>query len=248
MLASNGFAFSFVFAWVAGLAATATACKCVRNASLRGLAYTSGVGTSRGTAQRALSVFTCGVVAFGALYGLIIGFLGPDGAMTLTVRLVGSAVVQWFFTGTGLLILLWGAKELRYVPDPSRRLPPPAREGLAAKLTKAGLMGSLVGLFAEGHAFPPLRESLTYAAALSSPGHGAAVMAIHGLGQITVMGVLFLPLFHAPLRPLRRYLAERPRRLAEVGAAALISGGSYFVYYWGLVISAAIWSSGLRPG
>src|SRR5690625_6798189 len=58
------------------------------------------------------------------------------------------------------------------------------------------MMGSLVGLFAVGRPFPVFREFMTYAATAESPTYGAAVMVIHGLGQITILLVLFFILVY----------------------------------------------------
>src|SRR5690554_6489402 len=75
----RGGTFGFIFAAVAGLAATFTACNCVAFAMIPGLACTSDNTDIRTTAIRTLIAFVTPVVLIGAMYGIFIGFLGPEG-------------------------------------------------------------------------------------------------------------------------------------------------------------------------
>jgi hypothetical protein len=76
---AQGMRFGFVFAWVAGLAATFTACDCVVYALLPGLTCTTEQSSSRQSALKTLAFFTVAVTAVGAAYGMFIGLLGARG-------------------------------------------------------------------------------------------------------------------------------------------------------------------------
>lgn len=240
--AENGAAFGFLFGAVAGLAATFTACNCVVFAMLPGLACRAGTTKSSTTALRALAVFTAGVVTVGAAYGWYVGTLGPDGMAAYNAgRLFQANVV---FTGIGLVMLAWGAFELGLVGGGRSAL----RTWLAEPTTKAGIMGLLVGAFAVGRPFPVMRDFLVYAASARSPLYGAAVMTMQGLGQIALMVGLFLILVYGLRDRLATWVTRKPHQVALVNAIALLAGGTFFVFYWGLAFAFDIGRWGFRLG
>ena len=149
MFAQHGFGFGFLFAAVAGLAATFTACNCVVFAMLPGLAG-AGTAESRRPALAALGAFTTAVMVVGSLYGAFIGFLGPQGIQAFNSPAVRSAQARAIFSGIGLLMLLWGAFEFGFLDSLRRRVSPEARAFFSQPTTKAGLLGLLVGTFAIG--------------------------------------------------------------------------------------------------
>jgi sulfite exporter TauE/SafE len=245
--AQNGFGFGFLFAGIAGLAATFTACNCVVFAILPGLAATGRAGAGR-TALRTLGIFAAAVMIVGALYGSFIGFLGPDGIQAFNSRAVRSAQASTIFSAIGLFMLGWGALELGLLEPLRRRVSPEARAFFAQPTTKAGVLGVMVGAFAIGRPFPVMRDFLVYAAAAHNPFYGAAVMMIQGLGQIAAMVALFLVLVYGLGRALPRWVATRPQQVTLVTAAALVVGGSFFIYYWGLAPAFNIGRWGFRLG
>jgi hypothetical protein len=244
----SAYGFGFVFAVVAGLAATFTACNWVVYAMIPGLTCPAPAAHSRSSAGRTLGLFLLGVVAVGAVYGGFVGLLGPDGVRTFNERALRLAVAQWVFCTIGVAMLLWAAVELGFLAGPIDRLPLRTRRFFAAPQARATLMGLIVGFFAVGRPFPVFREFLTYAATAQSPAYGALVMAVQGLGQVAVAVVLFLLLVRGPLRPLRAWLVERPLRSALISALALATGGAFFVYYWGPSISFGLGRWGFRLG
>jgi sulfite exporter TauE/SafE len=245
--AQNGFGFGFLFAAVAGLAATFTACNCVVFAMLPGLAAGSRDG-SRRAALVSLGAFTAGVMLVSAPYGAFVGLLGPDGIEAFNARPVRSAQAGTIFTTLGVIMIGWGALELGFFESLRRRTSGETRAFLAQPATKAGLLGLMVGAFAIGRPFPVMRDFLVYAATAESPLYGAAVMMIQGLGQIAVMVVLLLAMVYGLGGWLSRWVSTRPHQVAMVTAVALVAGGTFFAYYWGLARAFDIGRWGFRLG
>lgn len=244
-----GLGFGVIFAVVAGLAATFTACNCVVFAMLPGLAAAGEPRTRRGgPALRALGVFTAGVLAVGAAYGMFIGFLGADGIEAFNAGPVRLAQASAVFSVLGMAMLAWGAFELGLLAPVRRRFSPVTLAFLTQPTTKATLLGLMVGTFAVGRPFPVMRDFLAYAAAAESPLYGASVMMVQGLGQIAVMAALFLVLMLGFGSALERWMAARPQQPALVSAMALIAGGTFFVFYWGLSVAFDIGRWGVKLG
>ncbi|MCC5941113.1 MAG: sulfite exporter TauE/SafE family protein [Balneolaceae bacterium] len=244
----RGSGFGFVFAAIAGLAATFTACNCVAFAMIPGLACSTDKQATRKTAIRAIVAFTLPVVVIGAAYGIFVGFLGADGVAAINERPVRLAQAQAVFSIIGAVMIFWGLIELGYLNWFTKRLSPLTREFFGTSVAKAGLMGTLVGLFAVGRPFPVFREFMTYAAAAESPAYGAAVMTIHGLGQIAVLlGLFFLLVWFAGNR-MMNWATEKPWQPRMVTALALLGGGAYFVFYWGIAFIYDVGRWGFKLG
>jgi hypothetical protein len=245
--AINGMGFGALFAAVAGLAATFTACNSVVFAMLPGLAA-GAEAPGRTRSLSALGVFTAGVLVVGAAYGMFIGFLGPGGIEAFNAGPVRFAQASAVFSLLGTVMLLWGAYDLGLLDGVRRRLSPVTRAFLAQPTTKAGMLGLMVGAFAVGRPFPVMRDFLVYAAAAGNPLYGAGVMMVQGLGQIAVMVVLVLALVFGLGGVLRRWVETRPQQPALVSAMALLAGGAFFVFYWGLAFAFDIGRWGFRLG
>ena len=244
----RGGGFGFVFAAIAGLAATFTACNCVAFAMIPGLACSTDRQSTRETAIRAITAFTIPVVLIGGAYGIFVGFLGPDGVAAINERPVRLAQAQAVFSIIGVIMLFWGLIELGYLKKITNNLSPLTKEFFSASVTKAAIMGSLVGLFAVGRPFPVFREFLTYAASAESPTYGAAVMIIHGLGQILVLLGLFFLLVYFAGNKMMNWANNKPYQPRMVTALALLGGGAYFVFYWGLAFIYDIGRWGFKLG
>ncbi len=145
-------------------------------------------------------------------------------------------------------MVLWGALELGFFDGIRRRVPPETRAFFAQPTTRAGLLGLLVGAFAIGRPFPVMRDFLVYAATAHNPFYGAAVMMIQELGQIALMVVLLLVLVYGFGSRLTRWVTTRPQQVTLVTAIALIAGGTFFLYYWGLAPAFNIGRWGFRLG
>jgi hypothetical protein len=231
----QGVGFGFIFAIVAGLAATFTACNCVVFAMLPGLACsTEQTGSPRQFALKALGVFTLCVLLVCFLYGAYVGTLGTERVGAFNERPNRLAQAEITFTALGIILFVWGLISFGFLDGVIARLPKGLPRFFASPLTKAGLMGLLVGLFSVGRPFPVFRDFLAYAAASENPLYGGAVMALQGIGQILVMILLFLLLLLPFSRRIANWASRHPGRLEQFSAAALLAGGSYFIFYWGL--------------
>jgi cytochrome c biogenesis protein CcdA len=244
----RGGGFGFIFAAIAGLAATFTACNCVAFAMLPSLACSSDRQSTRQTAIRSILAFIAPVVLVGAAYGIFIGFLGPEGVAAINERPVRLAQAQAVFSIIGAVMIVWGLLELGFLKNLTNRLSALTREFFSAATTKAAMLGFLVGLFAVGRPFPVFREFLTYAATAESPTYGAAVMVIHGLGQIAVLLGLFFILVWFAGRRMMQWAAEKPHQPRMLTALALLGGGAYFVFYWGIAFIYDVGRWGFKLG
>jgi sulfite exporter TauE/SafE len=229
-----GAAFGFLFAFVAGLAATFTACNCVAFAMIPGLVCAPDARAGRATALASLRLLLFSVVVVSAIYGAFVGWLGPVGVAAINAREVRFAQAGIVFSVLGIAMLIWSAIELGLLDRVTRRCTPATREFFAQPTTKAAIMGLMIGAFAIGRPYPVFREFLLYAAQAQSPVYGAAVMALQGIGQTVVMVIAFLLLIAIVGARLRTWVTSRPNQPALVSAVALAAGGAYFVFYWGI--------------
>ncbi|MFH5884332.1 hypothetical protein ACG2F4_08475 [Halalkalibaculum sp. DA3122] len=243
----HGSGFGFIFAAIAGLAATFTACNCVVFAMIPGLACsTDGSGTT--SAMKAFGAFTAGVLVITGGYGIFAGFLGAEGVEVLNQRSVRLGQAQAVFSMLGLIMLVWGGLELGYLDRIKQRFSATTRAFFNQTTTKALLLGTLVGLFAVGRPFPVFREFLTYAASAQNPIYGAGVMMVQGLGQIAVMALLFFIILWLGGDRLGKAAVQKPYRFRLISGLALITGGTYFIYYWGLAFIFDIGRWGFKLG
>lgn len=245
---SHGAAFGFLFAAVAGAAATFTACNCVVFALLPGLACSVEDQETSVSATAVAGWFTAGVLAICGLYGLFVGFLGPSGVEVLNSDSVRLTQAQTVFTSLGVLMLGWSLVELGLLRRITCRFSEKTRAFFARPTTKAGLLGTMVGLFAVGRPYPVFRQFLSYAAEAGNPLYGAGVMMVQGAGQIFLMILLFALLVWVAGRRLGRWAQEKPHQSQLLSGLALLVGGTFFVYYWGLSLTFDIGFWGYRLG
>lgn len=245
---SHGSAFGVLFAVVAGLAATFTACNCVVFAMLPGLACSTENSGPTVRLPHVAGAFVGGVLVVCGLYGLVIGFLGPQGVEALNARSVRLAQAQSVFTTLGLVMVGWSLLELGVLDRWTRRLSEQTQSFFAHPTTKAGLMGTLVGLFAVGRPFPVFRQFLSYAAEAGSPLYGAGVMMVQGAGQVLLMILLFALLVWGAGHWLARWARQKPHQPRLVSGLALLVGGTFFIYYWGLSLTFDIGFWGYKLG
>lgn len=231
---SRGGGFGLLFAAIAGLAATFTACNCVVFAMMPGLACPTDGGAGRNSAWQALRMFTFPVLIITAVYGLYVGFLGPVGIEYINQIEVRHAQSFAVFSALGVVMLIWGFLELGFLDAIKYRMSETTREFFGQLSVKATLLGSMVGMFTVGRPYPLFRDFLVYAASTKNPAYGAIVMMIQGLGQIAIMVLLFILLVKLGGRRLSATAIDKPYKFQFISGMALTAGGIYFLYYWGL--------------
>lgn len=246
--ASRGSTFGLIFAAVAGLAATFTACNCVVFAMIPSLACSTDSSGEKTSPWKAFGAFVSGVLAMTAIYGIFVGFLGPSGVEAINERPIRLAQAQAVFTLLGTVMFVWGLFEMGFLDKLKERFSSTTRAFFAQTNTKALLLGILVGLFAVGRPFPVFREFLTYAASAQNPLYGAVVMMIQGVGQIAVMALLFILLIWLAGNKISSVANNKPYKFRMISSIALIAGGSYFIYYWGIAFLFDIGRWGFKLG
>lgn len=243
-----GVSFGLVFAVAAGLAATFTACNCVVFAMVPGLVTQSGDDVDRGGLLKTLGTFVGGVVLVGIVYGTFVGMLGPEGIEAMNTRAVRLAQAQTIFSVLGLGLLIWGTAKMGFLSGLEEHLSSETRVFLALPATQATTMGLFVGLFAVGRPFPVFRDLLTYAATTRSSLYGAAIMVINDLAMIAIMLLLFLILVRTMGDRIAAWAQQNPHGPQLLSGFALLAGGAYFVFYWGLALVLDIGSWGFKLG
>lgn len=227
-----------VFAFVAGLAGTFTACNVAAFSAMGPMMRSdaSAGGRARAAWQQVLWLGV-GLVAISAVYGAV-GAAAGTGIPQLSsatvgnhvpVRLVQSLVV---FVVIGIAFVWLGLAAIDVVPDPLRRLS--VRFPHAPSL----VMGVLIGGFLIGRPYPLFFKLFRYAAQTHNPFYGALTFVLTAIGNVLLVAVLFLALTTGPGLRVRRWLVARPGRLATLTASALLIGGTFLIVYWGLRLPA----------
>jgi hypothetical protein len=134
--------------------------------------------------------------------------------------LVQSVVV---FGVIGLIMIYLGLAALRVVPDPLARLS--IRWPGAQQL----VMGMLIGGFLIGRPWPLFDKMFQHAASTHNALFGAATFVLIVLGNMIVLGLLFLL---ASLSRFPRWLRATQARAATATAVALLIGGTFTFVYW----------------
>lgn len=244
--AENGFGFGFIFAMIAGLAATFTACNCVVFAMIPGLTCSNKTGKNQ--VLKLLIYFICSVLFVSLIYGLYIGSLGKTGAITYNLLKNRLIQAQITFSFLGIVMFIWGLLSLDFFPNIVKKIPQGTIEYFSKIETRTVILGIMVGLFSVGRPFPVFRDFLTYAAEAKNPFYGALVMMIQGLGQIAVMVILTVSLVFFFGKKLGTWVKNKPQQSQLISSFALIMGGIYFVYYWGLSFLFNIGQWGFKLG
>jgi hypothetical protein len=246
--ALRGSGFGLLFAAIAGLAATFTACNCVVFAMLPGLTCSIDGASRKVSPLGAFAAFVAGVLVVSGAYGVTIGLLGSEVVEDLNRVDARFAQAQVVFSVIGGFMLLWGIIEMGFAGKFVAALPAGVRSFFGSTRTKAAMLGILVGLFAVGRPFLVFREFLIYAASADSPVYGAITMMVQGLGQIAVMALLFFIVLYFAKDRITAVANSAPWKFRLISGVALIAGGTYFIYYWGLALAWDIGQWGFKLG
>jgi hypothetical protein len=227
-----------VFAFVIGLAGTFTACNIAAFSAVGPMLAADRRGITRlRSALTEVGWLSLGMVAVAAVYGAVGAAVG-DGLPQLStatvghgmpVRIVQSMIV---FAALGLVFLWLGLGAIGVVPDVLGRLS--ARRPHAPTV----LMGALIGAFLIGRPYPLFFRLFQEAAHDHDPFFGALAFTLTAVGNIVVLAVAYLLLATIAGPAPWRWLAARPHRLATVTAVALLAGGSFMLFYWGVRLPA----------
>lgn len=223
-----------IFAFTAGLAGTFTACNVAVFSAVAPLMEDAPAAATRvRRALRPVGWLTAGLVVVAGVYGAIGAAFGtsiPQLSNALVgkmpERIVQSMVV---FTVIGLIFIYLGLAAASVVPDPLRRLT--ARFAYTPQV----VMGALIGGFLIGLPYPLFYKMFQYAASTHNPFYGALAFILVALGNIVVMALLFLALSATRFQ---RWLRANPMRIAKFTAAALLIGGAFTFFYWGVRLPA----------
>jgi hypothetical protein len=222
-----------LFAFVSGVAGTFTACNIAAFGAMAPL-----MGSTGGRLARLLQVLrplgwmSVGMIAVSATYGAIVGLVGtsmPQFSTTsnspgsLSPRSIQSMVV---FGLIGLVMVYMGLAALGVVRDPFARI--------SKRFPNAPMifMGALIGGFLIGRPFALFRQMFRDAAESGNPLYGAAAFSLQSIGNIVIMGLLFLALAYGTRGRPQRWLSAKPARVAVITAVALIVAGAFTFLYW----------------
>ena len=219
---------SLIFALVTGLAGTFTACNVAVFSAIAPMIDQRSARNRLSAVARPLGRLALGAVVVAGLYGAIGALLGsrlPQLSSAtvgnhIPVRLLQSVVV---FGVIGLIMIYLGLAALRVVPDPLARLA--ARRPGARQV----VMGVLVGGFLIGRPWPLCAKMFQHAASTHNALFGAATFVLIVLGNMIVLGLLFLL---ASFTRFPRWLNATPARAATATAVALLIGGTFTFVYW----------------
>ena len=220
-----------VFAFVAGLAGTFTACNV---AAFSAVGPMMGRGTTAGDRMRRalpqIGWLSVGLAVVALVWGAAGAAIGPGIPQLNThtigngmpIRVVQSAIV---FTVIGVVFLWMGLAAINVVPDPL------ARFTARWPQTPLLVMGGLIGAFLVGRPYPLFFKLFQYAAERHNPLYGALTFLLTALGNIVVLALLFLAISAAAGERYQAWLSSRPGRIATITAVALIIGGAFLVFY-----------------
>ena len=237
--ATRGSAFGVLFAAVAGLAATVTASN-VASFALLPLLVLAMCGAWRGTLLPALGITAATVAGVGALYGVFVGRLGPEGAAAFNAGPIRGAQSFVVFGTIGVAMLVCAALEFGLFAGLTRRVSSTTRAFLAQRSVRAAAVGLAIGGFTLGRPLAVFREVLLYAAQPSSPAYGALVMATQALANFAVPAAVAASVVATRQGRIALWASDRPQKAAALSACALAAGGAFLIFYWA---ASRVWPS-----
>ena len=238
--AITGIGSGILFAFVAGLAGSFTACN---------IAVFGAVGPlvgqraqSRGgrfiETVKPLGWMAVGTIPVSAVYGALVGIIGTRMPQFSTASSHGYSprTIQTMiaFGIVGMVMIVCGLAALGMVPDPL------ARVSSRFQNFPFVLMGALVGAFLIGRPYPLFHNLFRSAASEHNPLYGAGAFVLQSLGNMIVMGVLFVLLSYTLGGRVQRWVTAAPSRGAILTASAFLIAGVFTVAYWDLKVMARL--------
>ncbi|MCX5199497.1 hypothetical protein OOK31_37440 [Streptomyces sp. NBC_00249] len=226
------------FALATGVAGSFTACNIAVFSAVAPLA--GQVATRRGrlaAALRPLGQLAAGALLVSAAYGVLVAVVGTGMPQFQTAsqgggfspRMIQAMVVYGIM---GLAMTYLGLAAAGLVRDPLARL--------TARFPGAPMfvMGVMTGSLLLGRPFGLFRQLFRDAAASHNVFYGAAAFGLQALGNIVIVGLLFLLVTGLFGDRLHRWLTARPSRLSAVMAVAFVAAGIFMILYWDVRILA----------
>ncbi|MEU8775799.1 hypothetical protein [Streptomyces sp. NPDC048606] len=220
------------FALATGVAGTFTACNIAVFSAIAPLAgQVSGRRGRAVAALRPLGRLAVGALVVSALYGAVVAVVGTGMPQFQTAspaggfspRIIQAMVVYGIM---GLAMTWLGLAAAGLVRDPLARL--------TARFPGAPmyLMGAMTGALLLGRPFGLFRQLFRDAAESHNVLYGAAAFAFQSLGNIVLVGLLFLLVTALFGDRLHRLLTARPSRVSALMAAAFVAAGVFMILYW----------------
>ncbi|HEY2576799.1 MAG TPA: hypothetical protein VGI74_10875 [Streptosporangiaceae bacterium] len=226
-----GSAAGVVFAFTVGLAGTFTACNVAAFSAIAPLMEDAqSAGARLRLALRPLAWLAVGLIVVAGTYGGIGATLGKS-IPQLSTAMIGGTVPERVlqsvvvFSVIGLIFIYLGLAAIDVVPDPLRRI------GQRFPYAPQLVMGALIGGFLIGRPWPLFFKMFQYAASTHNGFYGALTFILISLGNIVLMAVLFLAL---SMTRFQHWLQSKPGRVATFTASALLIGGAFTFFYWGV--------------
>lgn len=225
-----------VFAFVSGMAGSFTACNIAAFGAVGPLVGQQDSRRARLLQTlRPLGWLAVGMITVSAVYGAIVGLVGKSmpqfssasGSSGIPPRIAQAMVA---FGVVGLAMVVLGLASAGIIGDPLA--------GLSRRFANAPLvvMGALIGGFLIGRPYPLFHNLFVHAAKTHNPFYGALAFSLQSVGNIVVMGLLFLLLSYGTGGRVPRWLAAKPGRIATVTASAFLVAGAFTLAYWELRI------------
>lgn len=227
----TGSAAGILFAFTAGLAGTFTACNVAAFSAIAPLMEDARSATARlRLALHPLAWLAVGLIVVTGIYGGIGATLGKSIPQLSTAKIgnhVPERVLQSIivFSVIGLIFIYLGLAAANVVPDPLRRMT--QRFSYTPQL----VMGALIGGFLIGRPYPLFFKMFQYAASTHNGFYGALTFILVALGNVLLMSVLFLAL---SMSRFQSWLRANPSRIAKFTSSALLIGGAFTFFYWGV--------------
>jgi hypothetical protein len=234
--AITGIGSGILFAFVAGLAGSFTACNIAVFGAVGPLAATRA--QSRGgrflETLKPLGWMTVGMVPVSAIYGALVGIIGtrmPQFSTApghgYTPRTIQTMIA---FGIVGVVMVMCGLAALGMIPDPLARI--------SSRFQNFPLvmMGALVGAFLIGRPYPLFRDLFRHAANEHNALYGAGAFVLQSIGNMIVMGLLFVLLSYALGGRVQRWVADKPERASTLTASAFLVAGVFTLAYWELKV------------
>ncbi len=232
--AIGGIGSGILFAFVSGLAGSFTACNIAVFGAV-GPMIGEGAQSQRNRLKETLKPLgwmAVGMIPVSAIYGAVVGIVGtrmPQFSTTPSHGISARSIQTMTVFGVeGLIMIMCGLAAIGVIPDPLARI---SRRFPNFPLV---LMGALVGGFLIGRPYPLFRNLFRHAANEHNALYGAGAFVLQSVGNMLVMGILFVLLSFVIGGRVQRWVSEKPSRASVLTASALIVAGAYFVAYWDL--------------